>query len=384
MDGTAKAAFEFHRMEVARPDQWLYLFGDEGLVYSEARNRFAGLNAMGVAAYLAFDSGARLQDLAPFPIETASGLPSGPGLDAIRAMSRGIFPAEEQTANWPDAATDLGAAEIEIHNIPVLLEVPEGRLGDRCRDYFRNCPGSDRPAQFHVLLRQAESGWAVFVNGHSVVSLGCEEQAGLGLMHAARSLLYAKGEYDIAVHAAVVAHGDDAWMLCAPRESGKSTLAAYLVTLGNDLVTDEPALLHLGTRTVLPLRLPISLKEGSWQILERDWPGLENAPTHVRSDGMKIRMAHPAANRWSSRPPQLRHILFVEYDPISAARAEQLSPIETLRLLNESGLLLANNLKRDRFEDFCRLLCLTPAHRIRYGCCRDAWDIMGAIDYRIS
>ena len=54
---------DFECIASSCPRQWLYLLGDEGAVYSEARNRFAGLDAAGVSAYLAFDAGAQIEDL---------------------------------------------------------------------------------------------------------------------------------------------------------------------------------------------------------------------------------------------------------------------------------------------------------------------------------
>jgi hypothetical protein len=378
-------------VDTARLRQWLYLFGNEGVVYAEAQNRFAGLDAAGVSAYQAFDAGAVIEDLTP-----SSDAPAArQALEAIHALSQGIFPPENPPPDnhlpdlpsidrpspdrpfidWPSPGHS-GSANIEIHGIPVLVEYPTGPWEDICRDYFRNCPPATQPAQCRLHAQHTENGWTIYVNGRELIALLREEQLGLGLLHAARSLLYAQGEYDIAFHAATVAEGDCGVMLCAPRESGKSTLAAYLVSQGFELLTDEPALLHLGTCSVSPLPLPISLKQGSWPVLRNEWPQLASAPTHVRSDGTKIRLLHPPKDHLATKPRRLTHIIFPEYRPSSAANAERLSPLSALRLLNEGGMVLAPRLARDNFEAFLRLISLTPAYAIRYASLGEAHRII--------
>ena len=120
-----------HRVSCVTPGLWLYLFGDEGLVYSEIHNRFAGLDAAGVSAYRAFDAGACIKDLRTFRDSPED------GLDAVYALSQGVFPKEDASVEWP-ALDHPRTANIDIHGIPVLLECPSGAFEYLCRDYFQN------------------------------------------------------------------------------------------------------------------------------------------------------------------------------------------------------------------------------------------------------
>jgi len=356
--------------------QWLYLLGEEGVVYSEAQNRFAGLDAAGVAAYRAFDAGASLSDLRGFTDAGSFDLTSNDGLETIYPLSRGVFPHEDIPAEWPafDPSKYAGpcTANIEIHGIPILLEYLPGTAEDLCLDYFWNCARTTRPARCHLSVQPIENGWAIYVNGREFFPLRRKEQLGLGLMHATRSLLYAEGEYDVAFHAAMVAHGSSGVLLCAPREHGKSTLAGYLVSQGFDLLTDEPALLELDTSSVASLRLPVSLKQGSWPFLQQEWPQLGLAPIHVRSDGTKICLLHPPLYRYPDQPQRLTSIVFSQYTPSLAAQIEPLSPLRTLSLLTDGGMLLARHITRDKFEMFLGLLCVTPSYRMRYTSLEEA------------
>ena len=363
--------------------QSLYLLDGGGVVYSETENRFVGLNAAGVSAYRAFAEGADVRSLRECCDEHNFSSPGADGLDVIHALSQGIFPDENPREEWPLLEQPRNA-NIEIHGIPVLLEWPTGPLEDLCRDYFRNCLATTRLARCHLHAQPGDGGWTIRVNGHAFLSQLRDEQLGLGFLHAARSLLYAEAKYDVAFHAAMVADDNQGILLCAPRESGKSTLTASLVARGFNLLTDEPALLHLDTSAVSSLLLPVSLKEGSWEILHREWPQLKEAPVHMRSDGVRLRLLHPPQMRFSARPQRLTHFVFPEYNPSLPAHVEQLSPLRTLGLLNEGGMILAKHIDRVRFEAFLNLVCITPAHTIRYASLEEAIQILPQISIEDS
>jgi hypothetical protein len=369
----------------ACPRQWLYLFGDEGVVYSEARNRFAGLDAAGVAAYRAFDAGAQIEDLRLISDRHGPETTSG-GLEAIHALAQGIFPdesADECAEAWPDPDPSISmpkdSTNIEIHGIPISLAYPTGPWEELCRDIFRNCARSDKPALWRLSAQPTGNGWVIYINDRKFFSLQREQQLGLGLMHAARSLLYTKGKYDVAFHAAMITVGDCGVMLCAPREWGKSTLASYLVTQGFEFLADEPALLRLDAWSVAPLHLPISLKQGSWPILRQWWPQLDDAPVHLRSDGTKIRMAYPSQESCISHSRCLTHIVFPHYAPLSSAKVESLSLLQTLRLLNESGMLLAKQFTRRDFEAFLQSVRRTLAYKLQYASLAEAHRLLHEI-----
>ena len=369
MKETSDRDHGLHRVPCAHPGQWLYLLADAGVVFSETHNRFVGLSSAGVAAYQAFDAGATLEDLRAYNQPTRS-----VSMDTIHALSHGIFPAGEPRVVWPPLQHDL-TANLEIQDVPVRIDFPPGPSEQLCRDCFRSCPPTAKPAKCHISARRTGDSWAIYANDCEILASLAEEQLGLGFLHAARSLLYAQSEYDVAFHAATVANDRCGIMFSAPREAGKSTLAAYLVSHGFHLVADEPTLLDLDTGCVPSLTLPVSLKEQSWTVLQNEWPQLSQAPIHVRSDGIRVRFLHPPpASRPSS--PRLTHILFPEYQSSSSARIERLTPLETLRLLNEAGMLLAKHLSPHKFEAFLKTISATPAHTLKYGSLPEAFSII--------
>lgn len=375
-------------LTTARHRQWLYLIGEEGVVYSQEQNRFAGLAAAGVSAYRAFDAGARPEDLQSFhdDPQTVDGedtvsSPAVKSLHAIFALSQGDFPedeSDEERIAWPPLGHSE-TANIEIHGIPVRLEYPRGRYDELYRDCLRNAPATSRPARFHLRAQETNDGWAIYANGYEAFSSLQGEQLGLGVLHGLRSLLYAHAPYDVAFHAAMVAGDHRGILLSAPREAGKSTLAAHLIARGFDLVTDEPALLNLDTGLVSPLDMPVSLKEGSWSLFHHEWPHLDTAPVHRRSDSMRIKLLHPPPERKSRLPRRLTHIVFPRYSPSSSASVEAVSPVRALAFLNHGGMLLAAHLDKDMFEALLRLICQTPAFEVRYNSLRDAERLIQSV-----
>jgi len=191
--------------------------------------------------------------------------------------------------------------------------------------------------------------------------------------------LYDEAQYDVAFHAAMVANNEHGILLCAPRECGKSTLAAHLAANGFALVSDEPSLLCLDTICISPVEMPISLKEGAWNILATEWPQLTDARIHTRSDGQKIKLLHPSQGGMARTPKRLTHIIFPRYSASSSARVEALSPIQQLALLNEGGMLLGRRLNKDMFERFLSLMCATPAFAIYYSSLQQAEQMVQRI-----
>jgi len=365
-----------YRVPTPRPGQWLYLIANEGVIYSETLTRFVGLGEAGVAAYQAFDAGATVEDLVAHTGQSAQGATDE--LKTLYALTQGEFPPEEPRATLP-ALQHPAVANFEVLDIPVLVEFPPGASGSLCLDCFRSCPPSTRPAEAHVSARREKNGWAIAINGHQLLAALEEEQLGLGYLHATRTLLYAESRYDVAFHAAMVADDTCGLLLCAPREAGKSTLAAYMVSLGLNFVTDEPALLDLDTGCVSSLCLPASLKEPSWTILRDGWPNLEESPIHRRSDGTRIRLVHPPRAKFSAGARQLSHILFPQYRPGATALARRLSPLEALNRLNRGGMILTHQLPLNKFDAFLKMACALPAYALEYASLSEAASLIGAL-----
>lgn len=133
------------------------------------------------------------------------------------------------------------------------------------------------------------------------------------------------------IHAAVVEKNGYAAILPAPPGSGKSTLCAALVSRGWRLLSDELALIRTDDAQLMPLPRPISLKNGSIDVMR----AYEPSATMSRpvSDTIKGTVAHlkvPIESiKRSAEPATPAWIIFPKYqagaqphlEPISRARS---------------------------------------------------------------
>ncbi len=123
------------------------------------------------------------------------------------------------------------------------------------------------------------------------------------------------------IHAAVVERGGMAAILPAPPGSGKSTLCAALVQHGWRLLSDELTLVRVADGAIVPMPRPVSLKNGSIDIVRRFAPAaVLSAPV---ADTVKGTVAHlkppPDSVARGAQACRPGWIVFPRYVPEAAA-----------------------------------------------------------------
>ena len=81
--------------------------------------------------------------------------------------------------------------------------------------------------------------------------------------------MYTQAYQYLIIHAAAIERDGKAVIMPAPPGSGKSTLCAGLVNRGWRLLTDELTLIDTGSRAIVPLSRPISLKNDSIDLIRK-------------------------------------------------------------------------------------------------------------------
>lgn len=134
------------------------------------------------------------------------------------------------------------------------------------------------------------------------------------------------------IHAAVVEKDGVAAILPAPPGSGKSTLCAALVSRGWRLLSDELTLVRLDDGRLEPLPRPISLKNGSIDLIRNYAPGaVFTPPVHDTAKGTIAHMKPPADSvRRAAEGARPALVVFPKY---VAGAAPQLVPVPRARAL---------------------------------------------------
>jgi hypothetical protein len=139
------------------------------------------------------------------------------------------------------------------------------------------------------------------------------------------------------IHAAVVEHNGQAFILPGSPGSGKSTLCAALVCRGWRLLSDEMALLSMADGLIYPAPRPVSLKNQSLDVIRAFSAEAVIGP--IVNDTLKGTVGHlrpPAASvAASAYPARAAQIIFPKYYVGSTTVLEPLSKARTLLELAE-------------------------------------------------
>jgi hypothetical protein len=141
-------------------------------------------------------------------------------------------------------------------------------------------------------------------------------------------------------HAAVIEMDGITVIFPGEAGSGKTTLVAALMAHGCRFFSDELAVLNLSNLHVSPLPLPMSIKPGSVKPLESYYPGLENRPIHLRSDGKKVRYLSPFPKNLPTKDQSslpVDYLIFPKYIKGEKDRLVKIDKMEALQRLAITG-----------------------------------------------
>jgi Coenzyme PQQ synthesis protein D (PqqD) len=180
------------------------------------------------------------------------------------------------------------------------------------------------------------------------------------------------------IHGAALGFGGKGLALAGPSGSGKSTLAAGLVAQGYGFLADDLIALSEPNGTIVPWPLPISIKQGSIDIVGTHHPQLAEAKSY-RTKGVEARMLIPPASAWDADPVPLRHLVFPRFVAGAEPHAQRLSSFETIERLLADRVWLGNPVTEQRMSAFLAWLDLTPAYALSYGSLDDGRRLIAEV-----
>jgi len=186
------------------------------------------------------------------------------------------------------------------------------------------------------------------------------------LVHEILKLSYPDTEWLAMIHAMAVAHGQKAVVMPAPSGYGKSTLTAALLKEGYSYLGDDLVPIQRGTHHITPLLTSLSIKKGSWPLLDAHYPELKAQPVY-NSRERHVRYLNPSRYMKTTARLPVTALVFPRYQAGLRATLKPISTTEALQRLIENEVWLGNPLENDIVSEFLTWLSGMPSFSFDYG-----------------
>ena len=354
-----------------------FAFGEGGAVFSEAAQNLYALDPVAAYCWLEISAG-QGRDAIAAALAKESGLDDGDARNHVEtALSRfaeadllddghaptGLQSGVGEPEIVPPAglaaalAATTGAIDIQVLGHRLRVEFGSPDLADHLRPIL-SCLEFGPPAPPATTLAVVEAGGTLYgcIDGVATLDNTVEPSPAALMERLIYETVLARSDFLLTIHGGVVgAGGGRAWLaLPATPGSGKSTLTAALAAAGFAYGSDELMLLGHDL-SVRPLSFPMCIKEASWPVLARRYPGLATSPVHHRY-GHRARYLPPPApltdNGW--RP--VAGFVFPRYAAEAATALVPLDPMTGMVRLFDQCLYVPRTLDLadvGRLVDFC-------------------------------
>jgi hypothetical protein len=180
------------------------------------------------------------------------------------------------------------------------------------------------------------------------------------------------------IHGAALSFGGKGLALAGPSGSGKSTLAAGLIAQGYSFLADDLVAVSEPDGTIVPWPLPLSIKQGSIDIVGAHHSQLMEAIPY-RTKGTEARMLVPPPSAWDADPVPLRRLVFPRFAAGAKPEARRLSAFETIERLLSDRVWLGSPVTERRMSAFLTWLEHTPPYALSYGSLDDGMRLIAEV-----
>jgi hypothetical protein len=223
-------------------------------------------------------------------------------------------------------------------------------------------------ARPEIRLEVRDDGESVLlVNGREQLRTGDSGQLIGGLNQAILEQVYPEIEWLALIHGGAMSRNGAGFAVPAACGSGKTTLIAYLIAeKGYTYVADDMIAIAAPDGQIVPWPMPLSLKEGSWQVLAQSYRGLESFPQYRTQRG-ESRQILPPPGAWDSGPVPMRGIIFPSYVEGATAELTRLTAFQALERLLSDRIWLGYPITELRVRKFLAWLEDKPAYLLVHG-----------------
>lgn len=202
----------------------------------------------------------------------------------------------------------------------------------RLRDLQAPTPAPPEPDRGTTAVRRYEvvaRDRLLVLDDHVVARPGSDRSlAALVLWHVNQLVSETSSQWLLHASAVVPAGGSAAVLFPAHMNSGKSTLAAALVSAGHGYVTDETVAVDLATSQVVPYPKAIALDPGSWPLLPHLAPDPDPRLDRFAHDKWYCDVEDLRPGAAVHTPVPVGAVVFPTYDPTRPTELTVVPPLE--------------------------------------------------------
>jgi len=168
-------------------------------------------------------------------------------------------------------------------------------------------------------------------------------------------------------HAGAVVWNEHSLLMPGLSGAGKSTLTAFLAAHGFLYLCDDTVALAQDDAAILPLPTCLSIKSGSWPIIEPLYPALRSSPTLNRFS-RSLRYVNPqdhCAILQAAAAPSA--IVFPNYAAGTSTRLKPVSPRQTMICLLDAHASLTTPATEEKLRKLIDFVEQTPAYELSYS-----------------
>jgi hypothetical protein len=168
------------------------------------------------------------------------------------------------------------------------------------------------------------------------------------------------------IHGGAVARKEAGIALAGASGSGKTTLIAHLIRRGYRYLADDLVALSAPDGRIVAWPLPLSVKEGSWSVIARCYPGFQSFPEYPTTRGL-LRQIVPRPEVWDADPVALKSLVFPNYVAGADAELTPLALIEAVQRLLSDRIWFGYPITEARVRTFLEWLENKPIYGLVYG-----------------
>ncbi|MCK5831524.1 MAG: hypothetical protein KAH20_14610 [Methylococcales bacterium] len=192
-----------------------------------------------------------------------------------------------------------------------------------------------------------------------------EGYAALMLFQHVVDLVSKHDDWLVILHAGGVSWKGQGIVFPALGGSGKSTLTAALIKHDFNYINDDVIPLLRKTNELLHLPTNLSIKQGSWPILQSLYPELQELSIYGNYEPRVKYLPPPFDNKSLSRVTA-KYIILPNYQDGASARIEPLSSISALQAIIEGESLLHLPLNKTDVTALLKWITTLTCHRLTY------------------